>query len=108
MSVDSQKDHAGVEPFFPIILLVSAKPAEINTIYQLHIFGVELQRYSFFFWVILTCNFHLLHTNPPSAELPSSLQSGQQRRIQSLSKYLLRELVNESFNWLVCNLQKQP
>ena len=97
MSVDSQKDHAGVEPFFPIILLVSAKPAEINTIYQLHIFGVELQRQGLFFWVKLTCNFHL-HTNPPSAELPSSLQSGQQRRIQSLSKYLLRELVNESFN----------
>lgn len=48
MSVDSQENHAGVEPFFPIILLVSAKPAGINTIYQLHIFGVELQRQGLF------------------------------------------------------------
>ncbi|EPQ15807.1 Transformation/transcription domain-associated protein [Myotis brandtii] len=46
----------------------SAKPAWINTIYQASIFEVELQRYGFSFWVMLTHNFHL-HSNAPSVEL---------------------------------------
>ena len=55
--------------FFPVAPLVSAKAAEINTILRCPILGVELQGQGFLVWVKLTCNFHLLHTNPQSVEL---------------------------------------
>lgn len=94
--------------FFLLVHQCSAKPAWINIIYHPSIFRVELQRQGFFSWVKLTCNFHLPHTNSQFVELHklckvvTSFSSSQ-----CLNKYLLRELLNGSFDWLVCNLQKQ-